>query len=225
MAPLRSLLEIESAFDHIFSGYNRCNLAKASFQPEKATRLNLKFLIKFTSARGGHYWIFLQIHIKYIQNFWHLGSLSFDHFESNIRIHRTKFFIRSIVNCVYLGLKMIRAVGLREIAKQNSKQKQKKVVSVTASHYFKKRSRGCRWHIPLLPLKLKLLWEESAENLISALLNSKWEEENELFSFPLLLRYTTTTTNAIAKLFSPFFFFIPFPLENICIRISMYICS
>ena len=50
----------------------------------------------------------------------------FDHFESNIRIHRTKFFIRSIVNCVYLGLKMIRAVGLREIAKQNSKQKQKK---------------------------------------------------------------------------------------------------
>ena len=120
---------------------------------------------------------------------------------------------------------MIRAVGLREIAKQNSKQKQKKVVSVTASHFFKKRSRGCRWHIPLLPLKLKLLWEESAENLISALLNSKWEEENELFSFPLLLRYTTTTTNAIAKLFSPFFFFIPFPLENICIRISMYICS
>ena len=63
---------------------------------------------------------------KYIQNFWHLDSLSFDHFESNIRIHRTKFFIRSIVNCVYLGLKMIRAVGLREIAKQNSKQKQKK---------------------------------------------------------------------------------------------------
>ena len=55
MAPLRSLLEIESAFDHIFSGYNRCNLAKASFQPEKATRLNLKFFfIKFTcSARGG----------------------------------------------------------------------------------------------------------------------------------------------------------------------------
>ena len=102
----------------------------------------------------------------------------------------------------------------------------KKVVSLTASHFFKKRSRGCRWHILLLPpLKLKLLWEESAENLISALLNSKWEEENELFSFPLLLRYTTTTTNAIAKLFSPFFFFIPFPLENICIRISMYICS
>ena len=74
------------------------------------------------------------------------------------------------------------------------------------------------WHI-------HTLLGESAENLISALLNSKWEEENELFSFPLLLRYTTTTTNAIAKLFSPFFFFIPFPLENICIRISMYICS
>ena len=31
---------------------------------------------------------------------------------------------------------MIRAVGLREIAKQNSKQKQKKVVSVTASRFF-----------------------------------------------------------------------------------------
>ena len=42
-----------------------------------------------------------------------------------------------------------------------------------------------RWHIPP-PSTLLLLWGESAENLISALLNSKWEEENELFSFPLL---------------------------------------
>ena len=70
MAPLRSLLEIESAFDHIFSGYNRCNLAKASFQPEKATRLNLKFLRKFPCDGAGHYWTYLQPVLiwKFIKN-------------------------------------------------------------------------------------------------------------------------------------------------------------
>ena len=79
------------------------------------------------------------------------------------------------------------------------------------------------WHI-------HTLLGESAENLISALLNSKWEEENELFSFPLLhnslslasstpaclpvwlpasslVVFPSPPTLSIAKLF---FFLIPF---------------
>ena len=43
-----------------------------------------------------------------------------------------------------------------------------------------------------MPVDDTLSHPSSSENLISALLNSKWEEENELFSFPLLLLHCKT---------------------------------